>query len=119
MHGIIFVKMRRMTRELSKRESYEWLRSTLQRVASIPRLSEDDYAYTVFEVLDVDVRSALSEVVLNRLDLGHSARTEIASLRSEFLVLIDAAPSFSDTRWVDVARWSERIVSEYVHEIAA
>lgn len=107
-----------MPHELSTQESYEWLRSTLQQVASIPRLSEDDFAYTVFEVLDVDVRSALSEVALARLDLDQSVRKEIASLRLEFLALVDAAVTRSDARWLDVARQSERIVSEYVNERA-
>ena len=108
-----------MTRELAIQESYEWLRSTLQQMASIPGLSEDDFAYTVFEVLVVDVCSALSEVALDRLGLDHSARTEIISLRSEFLALVDVAPTRSDARWLNIARWSERILSEYVHKRAA
>ena len=121
-----------MTRELSIHESYDWLRSTLEHLASIPRLSEDDFAYTVFEVLDVDARSALSESALDRLvssdAISDSARSEVRGLRSAFRALVDAAQAAQsppvaeirrDDRWLDVARSSERILLEYVHKDAA
>ena len=56
-----------MTREISIEESYDWLRSTLEGLASIPQLNDDDFAYVAYEVLDADVCSALSEVALDRL----------------------------------------------------
>jgi hypothetical protein len=86
---------------------------------------------SVFEVLDVDARSALSDLALERLIIGdaisHSGKSEILSLRSAFLALVDSlASDFSpvaqirrDDRWLDVARSSERILSEYVHKDAA
>ena len=117
-----------MIRELSIHESYDWLRSTLEQLASIPCLSDDDFAYIVFEVLDIDARSALSEVALGRLAssdaISDSARSEIRDLRSAFIALVDAAyvdqsSPFAqircDNRWLDVARSSERILVEYVH----
>ena len=124
--------MHRMIPELSIHESYDWLRSTLEHLASIPRLNDADFDYIVFEVLDVDVRSALSEVALDRLIFGHalsdSAKREILSLRSAVLVLIDVALAaaassnaqvWRDHKWLDVAQSSERILSEYVHGSAA
>jgi len=121
-----------MARELSIHDSYDWLRSTLEHLASIPRLSDDDFSYFVFEVLDVDARSALSEVVLDRLVSGDAisipARSEVRALRSTFIALVDAAQAaqFSpvalirrDDRWLEVARSSERILLEHVHEDAA
>jgi len=117
-----------MTRELSIHEIYDWLRSTLEHLASIPRLSDDDFTYTVFEVLDIDARSALSEVALDRLvsadAISDSAKSEVLDLRSAFIALVDAARSSPvaqirrDDRWLDVARSSERILSEYVHKDA-
>ena len=121
-----------MTHELSIHESYDWLRSTLEHLASMPRLSDDDFAYIVFEVLDVHARSALSEIALDRLISGDaisdSARSEILTLRSAFIALVDAAHAAqslsvaqirNDDRWLDVARSSERILVEYVHRDAA
>ena len=117
---------------LSFDESYDWLRSTLEDLASIPGLSDDDFAYTVFEVLDIDVRSALSEVALDRLVSGDaisdSAKSEILGLRSAFLALVDSALAAESSpiaqirrndRWLDLARNSERILAEYVHEDVA
>jgi hypothetical protein len=121
-----------MTHELSIRASHDWLRSTLEHLASIPRLSDDDFAYIVFEVLDIDARSALSEVALDRLVSSHAisdlGRSEIRELRSAFVALVDGAylsqsSPFAqirrDDRWLDVARSSERILSEHVHNDAA
>lgn len=121
-----------MTREISIQESYDWLRSTLEHLASIPRLSDDDFAYIVFEVLDGDVQVAFSEVVLDRLmayDIASdSARSKFRTLRSAFIALIDAAHAAQsspiaeirhDDRWLDVARSSERILLEYVHKDTA
>jgi hypothetical protein len=108
------------------------LRSTLEHLASIPRLSDDDFAYMVFEELDIDARSALSEVALERLvaseAISESARGEVRYLRTAFVALLDAAYAVQsspiaairrDDGWLDVARSSERILSEYVHKDAA
>jgi hypothetical protein len=119
-----------MSRELSIDESYDWLRSTLEHLAGISSLSDDDFAYIVFEVLDVDVRSALSEVALDRLvfaeAISDSAKGAILKLRSMFLSLVDSAPRAEavgqirrDDRWLDVARSSARILLQYVHDDVA
>jgi hypothetical protein len=121
-----------MSCELSIHESYDWLRSTLEHLASIPRLSDDVFACIVFEELDIDARSGLSDVALERLVTGSaisdSARREIRDLRSAFIALIDASYANQsspvalmrrDDRWLDIARCSERILLEYVHKDAA
>jgi hypothetical protein len=105
-----------MTRTLSKHETYEWLRSTLQQLASLPRLNEDAFAYTVFEELDADVRSALSEFVLGRLGIAEPARNEIAGIRSAFLALVDAEVARNDARWVEVSGRAEQTLSAYMPE---
>lgn len=117
---------------LTTAESYDWLRSTLEDVASIPRLTDEDFSYTVFEVLDADVRAALSEVALERCVSSHpiseSAIREILNLRSGFLVLVNSAclaksSSLSqircDERWLDVARSAQKILKDCLHDNAA
>jgi hypothetical protein len=118
-----------MSHDLSIDESYDWLRSTLGHLASIPHLSDDDFAYIVFEVLDADAWSALSEVTLDRLvsagAISDSAKSEVLDLRSGFVVLVHGARSSPvaqirrDNRWLDVAQNSERILLKYIHQDAA
>ena len=121
-----------MPPELSIPESYDWLRSTLEHLASIPHLSEDDFNYAVFEVLDANAWSALSDLALNRLVAGdiisESARIEIRRLRSVFIALVDAEYAVTslsparirrDDRWLDVAQSCEKILSKYIQRNAA
>lgn len=112
----------KMNGELAK--TYDWMRSTLEDLASIPRLSDEDFAYTIFEVLDADARWTLSEVALDRLDdsISDVAKSEIRGIRSAFLDLVDSAHPAEglpvakvrqDDRWSELARTAERVLSEY------
>jgi hypothetical protein len=83
-----------MSREPSIDETYSWLRDALEHLVSIPRLSDDDFDYIVFEVLDVDVCSCLHESTLDRLVMADRIsalmKAELLEIRSSFLSLVRA-----------------------------
>lgn len=63
-----------MTRELTVEQKCDWVRETLEHLSSLPALSDDDFGYTVFELLDVDVTSSLHADTLVPLVQGGPAR---------------------------------------------
>ena len=121
-----------ITRELTNGERCNWLRSTLERLASMPRLSDDDFGCVVFEDLDPDVWSCLHESSLDSFVLAgcitDPIKVELRVIRSSFFALVEAgkaggAPSLADIRrdakWHDIARRCKEILSECVCDDAA
>jgi hypothetical protein len=97
-------------------------RATLEQLASMPRLSDEDFDYVVFEVLSIDVHSYLHESALAPLrSVSESMKAELLDIRSSFLTLIDSSLTDAlplaeirrNDKWLDVARRCEKILSEF------
>jgi hypothetical protein len=98
----------------------------------MPQLSDDDFGFVVFEALVPDAWSCLHESSLDSFVLAgritESMKTELLKIRSSFFALVDAAQATGalplpeirrDAKWLDIARRSERILSECVYEGSA
>jgi hypothetical protein len=109
-----------MIRDLELDERYDWVRATLEHLASVPSLTDDDLGYVVFEGLDVDVRSCLHESNLDPLVTVHrlpvAAKQELLEIRSSCLSLIDRRQMWAEIRrdeqWLDLSRRSARVLRE-------
>ena len=95
-----------MSRELLAEERYNWLRNTLKHLASVPHLNDEDFTYTVFEVLDIDVRSCLHETNLDRLGTSAALTRELLDVGSHFLAMIDSMPDSSSVALARIERRS-------------
>lgn len=118
-----------MRQKLTHDERYSWLRSTLEQLASMPKLSHDDFGYVVFEALIPDAWSCLHESSLDSFVLAgcitESIKTELLEIRLSFFALVDRAQATEalaipeirrDAKWLDIAQRSERILSECIYE---
>ena len=118
-----------MTAELTLEQKYDWLRQTLEHLSSLPALSDDDFGYVVFELLDVDVTSCLHEVSLDPLvqagRLSGPTKDALVGVRSDFLALVESARAARpipeirrDERWLAISRRCSQIVSDLHEETA-
>ena len=107
-----------MTRELTLEERYEWLLETMRHLAALPTLSEDDFDYTVFEMLVPDVVSCLHEDSLRPLvengRLPGSIQEELAGVRSSFLALAESSQRRGN-QWLAISQRCGDVLAE-LHE---
>ncbi len=114
-----------MTRELTIEEKLDWLRETVQHLATLPSLSDDDFTYIVFETLDADVTTCLHEDSLGTLvQAGHlsdSTKDELFGIRASFMALVESAHTSHpvslpelrrDERWLAISRSCSRILAD-------
>lgn len=80
---------------ISLEERGEWLWETIQRLASLLKLRDEEFEYAVFEELDIDVRSALHrtnvEDLIKGALLSAPVSDRVESIRATAIALIDDA----------------------------
>ncbi len=83
--------------QLTIEERLNWLGETLHKLAEMPTFNDDEFAYIVFEELDVDVRSCLHTLNLNQLvranELTITTKHNLTAIRTRFLDWIDEQQS--------------------------
>lgn len=112
-----------MTTCLTEEQKFEWLSAALLELSSLPKLDNKDFAFEIFEELDINVHSALSQENVDFLASAHCINmviaSEILSIREMFLSKITALHSLSsyspeeirkDEFWDDVSMRSTAIL---------
>lgn len=105
---------------LSITEQFDWLKETLRRVSFVYQMdSEKEIGFMVYEELDIDILSALSDKNLKKfvdqnLIIGDSSK-ELSNFRNQLIELIDQR--IDPEQIVSNENW--RIISkkaEHLHE---
>jgi len=99
-------------------EQFDWFKETLRRVSSVFEIdSEKEISFEVYEELDIDIRSALSDnnlkIFFDQNLITADFLEELSSFRDQVIELIDQRIEpeqiLSDENWRAVFKKAERI----------
>ena len=97
---------------LSTKEKFSWLKETIRKLSSVLELeSENEIGWLVYEELDIDIRSSISNENLKELESKKLITKEVASnldrLRDQAIVLINKRVEPKEIRnhkiWKDIS----------------
>ncbi|MEO9886429.1 MAG: hypothetical protein ABJR05_03915 [Balneola sp.] len=106
-------------------EQFDWLKETIKRVSSVFEMeSEKKISFEVYEELDIDIRSALSNNNLKKFVdqnlITSDSSKEISNFRDQLIELIDKRIEpeqiLSNENWKIISRKAEIIYEAIINK---